>query len=203
MLLTYGFKFPMKWNGLKKSMKSQLKLHCDFLRIWAPFWSISNLYIWNLSLSNFKSIKTFFKLSVIRKDILSLFNKKQQESEPILPKEEILKRLERAKKYGGGNQEQTDKLKAMLRKYRFQQSSWTNKKWNNMKRYNEFMKTSYIVALKSFSAIGPPMWCLRHFTTYLLSSTVFYYFQGVIVHTNIIHYLTKTFLFYRSSPCGV
>ena len=40
--LTYNFRFPLEWNGLKKSMKSQLKLHCDFIRIWAPLWSISN-----------------------------------------------------------------------------------------------------------------------------------------------------------------
>lgn len=42
--------------------------------------------------------------------------------EPLLPKEEILKRLERAEKYGNANQEQTEKLKAMLRMYRFQKS---------------------------------------------------------------------------------
>lgn len=38
--------------------------------------------------------------------------------EALLSKEEILKRLERGEKYGG-NPEQTDKLKAMLRKHRF------------------------------------------------------------------------------------
>ena len=36
-----------------------------------------------------------------------------------LPKEEIEKRLERARKYGTENPETTEKLKAMLRKYRF------------------------------------------------------------------------------------
>ena len=41
-------------------------------------------------------------------------------SDPVLlPKEEIEKQLDRAKKYGGTSQERVDELKAMLRKYRF------------------------------------------------------------------------------------
>eukprot|EP00522_Entomoneis_paludosa_P000233 CAMPEP_0172472620 /NCGR_PEP_ID=MMETSP1065-20121228/68434_1 /TAXON_ID=265537 /ORGANISM="Amphiprora paludosa, Strain CCMP125" /LENGTH=368 /DNA_ID=CAMNT_0013230769 /DNA_START=53 /DNA_END=1160 /DNA_ORIENTATION=- len=39
--------------------------------------------------------------------------------EPLLPKAEIEKRLERAEKYGGASDENIFKLKAMLRKYRF------------------------------------------------------------------------------------
>lgn len=50
-------------------------------------------------------------------------NKRQKKSEDdddeaLLPKEEIEKRLKRAEKYGTNN-EQTERLKAMLRKYRF------------------------------------------------------------------------------------
>jgi SAP domain-containing ribonucleoprotein len=42
--------------------------------------------------------------------------------EPLLPKEEIEKRLKRAEKFGLSN-ENTDKLKAMLRKHRFNESA--------------------------------------------------------------------------------
>lgn len=49
-------------------------------------------------------------------------NNDDKPKEPMLPKEEILKRLERGKKYGGASEEQTNKLKAMLRMYRFQKS---------------------------------------------------------------------------------
>lgn len=47
-------------------------------------------------------------------------NKKEKvkEEEPLLPKEEIERRLKRAEKFGTGG-ENIDKLKAMLRKYRF------------------------------------------------------------------------------------
>lgn len=45
-----------------------------------------------------------------------------KEKEPLLPKDEILKRLKRGEKYGGATQEQTDKLKAMLRLHRFQKN---------------------------------------------------------------------------------
>lgn len=47
-------------------------------------------------------------------------NKKQkQEEEPLLPKEEIEKRLKRAERFGNINSEANEKLKAMLRKYKF------------------------------------------------------------------------------------
>lgn len=47
--------------------------------------------------------------------------KKKAKVESLLPKDEIEKRLERLTKYGGNqNQAEIDKLKAMLRKYRFQ-----------------------------------------------------------------------------------
>ena len=42
----------------------------------------------------------------------------EKSEEPLLSKEEIMKRLKRGEKYGADPQ-QTDKLKAMLRKYRF------------------------------------------------------------------------------------
>jgi SAP domain-containing ribonucleoprotein len=43
----------------------------------------------------------------------------EHKPEPLLPKEEILKRLERAKKFGASNIQQIDALKAMLRRHRF------------------------------------------------------------------------------------
>lgn len=43
----------------------------------------------------------------------------EKKPEPLLPKEEILKRLERAKKFGASNIQQVDALKAMLRRHRF------------------------------------------------------------------------------------
>lgn len=43
----------------------------------------------------------------------------EKKPEPLLPKEEILKRLERAKKFGASNIQQIDALKAMLRRHRF------------------------------------------------------------------------------------
>lgn len=47
---------------------------------------------------------------------------KKAKVESLLPKDEIEKRLERLNKYGGNeNQAEIDKLKAMLRRYRFQQ----------------------------------------------------------------------------------
>jgi len=47
--------------------------------------------------------------------------KKKAKVESLLPKDEIEKRLERLNKYGGNeNQAEIDKLKAMLRRYRFQ-----------------------------------------------------------------------------------
>jgi hypothetical protein len=55
--------------------------------------------------------------------------KKKQKKEtaaaekPLLPKEEIEKRLERAKKFGTGDAKETDDLKAMLRAHRFNAAS--------------------------------------------------------------------------------
>eukprot|EP00979_Chaetoceros_neogracilis_P010365 scaffold2455_cov212-Chaetoceros_neogracile.AAC.19 len=52
-------------------------------------------------------------------------NTKEQRSKPkpseppLLPKDEILKRLERAKKFKTGNTKHVDELKAMLRRHRF------------------------------------------------------------------------------------
>lgn len=43
----------------------------------------------------------------------------EKKPEPLLPKEEILKRLERAEKFGASNIHQIDALKAMLRRHRF------------------------------------------------------------------------------------
>mmetsp|Transcript_14095 Transcript_14095/g.17121 ORF Transcript_14095/g.17121 Transcript_14095/m.17121 type:complete len:284 (+) Transcript_14095:89-940(+) len=47
---------------------------------------------------------------------------KEKNKETLLPKEEIMRRLERTKKFGGGDKQTTEKLKAMLRCYRFQKS---------------------------------------------------------------------------------
>lgn len=47
-------------------------------------------------------------------------NKDKEEEEALLPKEEIERRLQRAEKFGNNN-ETTMKLKAMLRKHRFQE----------------------------------------------------------------------------------
>lgn len=46
--------------------------------------------------------------------------KKKEEEPKLLPKEEIEKRLARAEKFGMKDNKQTEELKAMLRKYRFQ-----------------------------------------------------------------------------------
>lgn len=51
----------------------------------------------------------------------SSFKKGVEENKPelLLPKEEIMKRLERAQKFGASNTQQIDALKAMLRRHRF------------------------------------------------------------------------------------
>ena len=48
---------------------------------------------------------------------------KKKEEPKLLPKEEIEMRLKRAEKYGTGDPKQIDELKAMLRKYRFDNPS--------------------------------------------------------------------------------
>jgi hypothetical protein len=45
--------------------------------------------------------------------------KNEEKEKPLLPVEEIEKRLKRAEKFGTGDNAQTQELKAMLRKHRF------------------------------------------------------------------------------------
>jgi len=74
-----------------------------------------------------------FNIPVVQNDVLAEKEKgtntkrqksteKEDSEKPLLPKDEIERRLERAKKYGG-DPTATEELKAMLRQYRFKNNA--------------------------------------------------------------------------------